>query len=258
MKKLFRQITKEILAKTSSFIVLKNGIKFITIFGNYNQDVAVEGIYSILKDNSVNVCRNYVDFERDLDVSYFIISNKENFTILGFLSLMIKFPILIFSKKYKDRVIILNLSTFNAGVVKYYSQFIHSDIFLLLDVTKKALIYEDQIMKDSKKDAYVIIDGDSTSRKIITFDFSKRILSFGNNPNNDLIYNSGSSHIDITYNENHIEIQNNFKNVDPKILVASLLTTIAYGVNFHNAVSSLEKFYMPNRDFQKVFEKFVK
>ena len=258
MKKLFRKIIKEILAKTSNFIVSKNRIKFITIFGNYNQDVAVECIYTILKDNSSNVFRNYVDFERDLDVSYFILSNKENFTIMGFFLLMIKFPILIFSRKYKDRVIILNLSTFNASVIKYYSEFIHSDIFLLLDVTKKALIYEDQIMKDSKKDAYVIIDGDSTSRKIITFDFSKRILSFGLNPNNDLIYKPTSKYIDITYNENHIEIQNNFKNVDPKILVACLLTSIAYGITFHNAISSLEKFYIPNRDFQKVFEKFIK
>ncbi len=35
MKKLFRKIIKEILAKTSNFIVSKNRIKFITIF-NFN------------------------------------------------------------------------------------------------------------------------------------------------------------------------------------------------------------------------------
>ncbi len=258
MKKSLRKVIKTILSKYSKLLILKHRIKFITIFGNYNQDVAVEGIYSILKDNGVKTSRNYVDFEKDIDVSYFIITDKENFTFFGFLYLLIKYPITLFSKKYDDKVIILNLSTFNPGVVKYYSEFIHSDIFLLLDVTKKSVIYEDQIMKDSQKEAIVIIDGDTSSRKMITFDFNKKILSFGTNPSNDIMYKTSASKIDITYNENHIEIQNNFKNIDPRILIACLLTSISYGISFHNAVSSLEKFYMPNRDFQKVFEKFMK
>ena len=259
MKNFFRRIVKKILSNFTNIYIRKNNIKILSVFGNYSQDILVEAIYFILKDNGVNAYRNYIDFEKDLDVPFFILTREEMFQFFKFLWVVISFPfIAMFSKKYKDSVFVVNLSTFNAGVVKYFSGFLSSDIFLIYDITKKSLIYEDQIMKDSKEGAKIILDGDSNSKKLLTFDFSKEILTFGKKSSNNLVLSYDHKKIELTYEENNMEIQNTFKDLDPKVIASAVLMCITYGINFHNCVSSIQKFTLPNRNFQKVFEKFVK
>ncbi len=257
MKNFFRKYIKIFLAKLASYFIYKNKIKIISVFGNHQADMAVDAIYTVIKEKG-NVSRNYVDFEKDLDVPFFILTGRENFTLFSFFILLFKYLFLLYNTKNKNKIIILNITTYSASVIKYYSLFMHSDLFLILDITNKSLIYEEEIMKNSKKDASIIIDGDSNLRKLITLDFSKKLYSFGTKPNNDLIYISNPDKIDITYNENHMELHNNFKDIDVKVIAASILVCIIEGISFHNAISSIQEFRLPNKKFQKVFEKFIK
>ena len=273
MKTNIRKLVKNILVFLTNKIIKKNDIKIVSVFGNYSSDVAVEGIYHVFKENGFTVRRNYVSFERDIDIPIYILTNLENFSFFNFILALFNFTISYlrldaFQKKYKNSYVILDLTTYSPSVVKYYSRFIHSDICVFLDITQKSLIYQNKIIEDSKHTARIVIDGDSKLKSSLSYDISKKVFSFGKGVHNSLIYQNHEDLIHISYNEDVFELKNTYKesgsigsgakDLDSKIVAAIALTSLEKGISFHGVMAGLASFSLPHRGFQKVFEKFVK
>ncbi|MHB8443529.1 MAG: hypothetical protein ACYDAS_04175 [Patescibacteria group bacterium] len=273
MKTNIRKLVKNILVFLTNKIIKKNDIKLVSVFGNYSSDVAVEGIYHVFKENGYKVRRNYVSFEKDIDIPIYILTNRENFSLLNFILALFKFPILYlhldaFQKQCKNSYVILDLTTYSPSVVKYYSRFIHSDICVFLDITQKSLIYQNKIIEDSKNSAKIIIDGDSKLKSSLNYDISKKVFSFGKGVHNSLIYQNHDDLIHISYNEDVFELKNTYKesgsigggakDLDSKIIASIALISLEAGISFHSVMAGLASFRLPHRGFQKVFEKFVK
>ncbi len=283
MKTNIRKLVKNILVFLTNKIIKKSDIKIVSIFGNYSSDVAVEGIYHVFKENGYVVRRNYISFEKDIDIPIYILTNRENFSLFNFILALFKFPILYLhldalNKGHKNPkasgchasgcYVILDLTTYSPSVVKYYSRFIHADICVFLDITQKSLIYQNKIIEDSKPTTKIIIDGDSKLKSSLNYDISKKVFSFGKSVHNSLIYQNHDDLIHISYNEDVFELKNTYKesgsigsgakDLDSKIVAAIALTSLESGISFHAVMAGLASFKLPHRGFQRVFEKFIK
>ena len=270
MKIYIRKLVKNILIFLTNKIIKKNDIKIVSVFGNYSSDVAVEGIYYVFKENGsgANVRRNYISFEKDIDIPIYILTNRENFSFFNFILALFKFPTLYFLTPKKGAYVILDLTTYNPSVVKYYSRFIHSDLCVFLDITQKSLIYQNKMIEDSKPSAKIIIDGDSKLKSSLSYNISKQVFSFGKGVHNSLIYQNHEDLIHISYKEDVFDLKNIYKesgsigsgakDLDSKIIAAIALTSLSKGISFHGVMAGLSSFSLPHRGFQKVFEKFVK
>ncbi|MCL4393149.1 hypothetical protein M1145_03330 [Patescibacteria group bacterium] len=258
MKKNIRKTIKNVLSFMTLKIIKSNNIKCIVVFGDNFSDIALEGIYSVLKDRGYNARRNYVNFDRDIDIPFFISLDKDNFSFINFVLFIIEFPFIIFFKSRKDEYLILNLTTYNASVVHFYLRFIKPVVVVFLDITKKSSIYENRIIEGSTEDANVIYDGDSIFKNQLIFDINKKYYSFGENIHNKLVFSANNDVIDIIYDEKTYTLNNTYKDIPLKVIASIILTGISLDISFHNVLSSVSKFNIPHRKLQKVFEKFVK
>ena len=258
MKKSFRRITKNILSFITLKIINTNNIKFIVIFGDNYTDIMKEGIYTILKDRGHKVRRNYVNFDKDIDIPMFICIDKDNFSFINLFILLFKFPFIMLVKNRKDEYLVLDITTYNASVVHFYLKFIKPSICVFLDITKKSSIYEDRIIERSLKDAIIVYDGDSIFKKHLIFDINKKYFSFGENVENKLFFNVSLDNIEITYEEHSYTLKNNYKDIPPKVIAGMILTGLSLDISFHNVLNSVANFNIPHKKLQKVFEKFMK
>ena len=258
MKKLIRKVIKNILSFITLKIITTNNIKSIVVFGDNFADIAVEGIYNVLKDREYKVRRNYVNFDRDIDIPIFIGLDKDNFSFINFLLLLIKFPFIIFFKNKKDEYLVLNITTYNAAVVHFYLSFLKPISSVFLDITKKSSIYQDRIIDNSQDNANIIYDGDSFFKNYLVFDINKKYYSFGENIKNKLVFSSNNDEMDIVYDNHSYTLKKKSEDVSLKVIACIILTCVSLDISFHNVLSSIEKFNVPHRKLQKVFEKFVK
>ena len=257
MKIFIRRVIKNIYSFIAKCLVKSNNIKVIVVFGARSSDICVEAIYSVLNEKGLRVKRSYLGFEKDLDFANFVATPWENYTFLHFLYALVTFPIIYFFKIYNNLYLIVDVSTVSSSVCKYYTKFLQPEVCVFLDTTISSVVFQNKIIEESADDSKIIVFGDSRKKELLNFDFKRKFLTFGENIQNTLSYSKVSEKsIHVLYNGQFIDFDNNFADLDLKIIAAAILASIIMGVPFEQAVHNICKFQMPHKGFQRIFEKF--
>ena len=265
MKKVLRKTLREILKQLCIIAIKKHSLEIICVGGWYGTDITREAVYTILKKSGMTVRRNIHSPQIDFDIPLTILGIRSTPTYIAswLYQIMLSIIRLIFLRPVAS-ILVLQVNTQDAGIMKYWMSFLESYIVIMLNSHVGTLNLELLLVERLKQVGGLILSNDNIRTKSLG-QGKKGVIFFGEQKLNkkppDFSFSmervANNVYLTIHHGMEHQVIDKTFPEFILPFLTAATAITTIYPISLQEACSALCSFELPSDKIEKIFHRFL-
>lgn len=265
MKTLFRRLLRTIIKYLCIIAINKHSLEIVAVGGWYGTDIGREAVYTILKQNGKKVRRILHSPEVDWDIPLTILGIRSvpgNYFSWVY-TIILTIGRLIWLKP-NPSLLILQINTHDAGIMKYWMSFIHPTVVIMLNSHAGTLNLELLLTENLKESGQLILNNDNVRTKSLAQGRMDHVLYFGEYKEKkapDFYFNSERLPKTYSFWIGHgtevYPVQKDFPEFTYPVLTGCAAISSFYTIPLTDACAALTHFELPSAKIQQLFHKFI-
>lgn len=245
-----RRLLRHVLKTLTVLFILKNDIEIIAVIGEVGSDTCKDALYEIFSKRG-KVIKNNVPFQKDYELPLMVTGSKI-FPSNGFLLLyaMARLAIRLVIGKKVSYTAIVEITTTDAGIGKYWSQIMKPQFLVLLNTHVGTHNIPLLFINVTPKKHVLIVNKDNAQINALIMGDKATKYFFGANLKSDLTYEIHNERTVFHFHQDTIDLRNTLPDVAIMPIAGAILTGIAKGYSFHNCIAALETFQVQSSKVQ--------
>jgi UDP-N-acetylmuramyl pentapeptide synthase len=264
MKIILRKSLRALLKWLCILAINKHDLKIIAVGGWYGTDITREAIYSILKKSNKKVRRSIVSPQVDWEIPLTILGVRSVPTNpIGWIYLLCTTSIRLVILKPNPSILILEVSSQDAGIMKYWMSFLESQTVIMLNSHLGTLNLELLLVESLVKDGCLILNNDNIRTKSLAQGRRDGVIYFGEakkaGPDFSYALNPDGKvdAVKMAHNGEFYTLKKTLPEFVYPFLAAATSLCEQYDVSFADACLALDYFELPSEKVRKILHKFV-